>query len=234
MKKMLICNQKMFLTHDEALMLKNNLDALNIESNDFILCPSYLNFDIFKGYNIGAQNCFYEDTGAYTGEISAYQLHLNGIKYCLLGHLERRNKESLHEINLKIKACFRNSITPVLCIGETKLDKEMRRVYESIKKQLITILKGINLSYAERIIIAYEPEWANDKCIIEKETLEDTILFIKKVLSDLKIENYKLLYGGGITSNNIENVLTDSVDGYLIGSASTDIHEIKEIVKCIK
>ena len=235
MDKILICNHKMFLTPDEALMLKENMDNLNINSDNLIICPNFLDFDTFSNYNLGAQNCFYEDKGSYTGEVSAYHLHLKGIKYCIVGHLERRNVESLKEINLKVHACLRNSITPIICIGESRLDKEMRRTSESLKKQLITILKDINLSSYQEIMIAYEPSWTiGTGNIVKKEDLSDTAKFIKKILLDLKISNYKLLYGGGITGNNIKELLIDGIDGYLIGSASTNINELKNIIDCIK
>ena len=234
MNKILVCNQKMFLTSDEALELRKSLDTLTFENIDFIVCPSYLDFDTFKDYTLGAQNCFYEDRGAYTGEISAYQLYLKGIKYSIVGHLERRKYESLKELNLKVKACLRNSITPIICIGENKLDKEMRRVSETLKKQLTTILNDIKLTENQKIIIAYEPLWAiGSNNPITNSELVDTIKYIKKVISTLNIDNYNVIYGGSINKDTIESMPLDIIDGYIIGSSSTNIDELEYIIKCI-
>ena len=94
MKKILVCNQKMFLTYDEAVALKKEMDDVDFSKVDLIACPSYLNLDVFKNYNLGAQNCFYEDKGAYTGEVSAYDLSFKNVRYVIIGHYERRCYDS--------------------------------------------------------------------------------------------------------------------------------------------
>ena len=235
MKKMIICNQKMFLTYDEAKKLKNDLDELDLSSINLIISPSYLNMDVFKNYTLCAQNCHYEDKGAYTGEISAYDLELRGIKYCLVGHSERRVYDDLNTINKKVKAILRNSMTPILCIGENRLDLELRRKSEVIKKQIITAFKDVVLEEYNSIIIAYEPFWSvGTGKMLKKEDLEDTILFIKKVLDSINISNYKIVYGGSLDSKNINDIKSDLLDGYLLGSSSVSINEVKDIIKCIK
>lgn len=234
MKKLLVCNHKMFLTHDEALMLKNSMDDTDFSSMDLVVCPSYLNFDLFDNYNVGAQNCHYEDKGAYTGEVSAYDLNLRGIKYAIVGHAERRMYESNEDINKKVSSILRNMMTPILCVGETKIEKELMRTSEVLKKQLYTALDNITFGEDDEIIVAYEPVWAiGNEETLSKEEIEDTLDYIRKLLKQKDISNYKLLYGGSITASNIKSILSDKADGYLLGNASVNANELKEIIKCI-
>ncbi len=235
MKKLLICNHKMFLTYDEAIILKNKMNDINFDDVDLVVCPSYLNFDVFKDYTLGAQNCFYEDKGAYTGEISSYDLNLRKIKYSIVGHSDRRKYETNEEINLKVKSLLKNSMTPILCIGETKMDKELRRTSEVLKKQLYSALDGVVLDKSQELVIAYEPVWAiGTGNNLSKEQIEDTLMYLRKLLDLKEIHNYKLLYGGSVNKSNINFILNDIVDGYLLGNASINDDELKYITKCIK
>lgn len=223
----------MFLTYDEAVALKEEMDEVDFSKVDLIVCPSYLNLDVFKKYNIGAQNCFYEDKGAYTGEVSAYDLSFKNVRYVIIGHYERRSYDLDEVINLKVKAALRNMMVPILCIGETKIDKELRRTSEVLKKQLYKALDGVTST--DDVIIAYEPAYAiGSEKTVSKEEIEDTFKYIKKLLSEKNITNYKLIYGGSITSSNIKDILSSQIDGYLLGLASVNINELKTIVKCIK
>ena len=233
--KMIVCNHKMYLTHDEAVILNNNLRDVNINDIDFIICPSYLNFDVFNEYTLGAQDAYYEDRGSYTGKISAYDLSLRGIKYCIVGHSEQRAYDTDEVINLKIKAILRNSMIPILCVGDTKIDKELRRTSEVLKRQIIKGLKDISLDTNQFIVIAYEPRFLiGGKNTLSKEEIEDILMYIKKLLMAMNITKYKLLYGGGVSSSNIEKIKSESYDGYLLGSSSVDIDEIKNIINNIK
>ena len=122
-----------------------------------------------------------------------------------------------------------------MCIGETKIDKELIRTSEVLKKQLYKALEGILLDSKEKIIIAYEPVWAiGGEKTVSKEVIEDTFKYIEKLLKEKNIYNYKLIYGGSITSKNIKNILSDKIDGYLLGLSSVNIDELKKIIKCIK
>ena len=122
---------------------------------------------------------------------------------------------------------------PILCIGETKIDKELRRTSEVLKKQLYKALDGV--SSGDDVIIAYEPAYAigGEKPVL-KEEIEDAFKYIKKLLNEKNITNYKLIYGGSITSSNIKDILSSQIDGYLLGLSSVNINELKTIVKCIK
>lgn len=235
MKKMLVCNQKMFLTHDEAIILEDEMRNVDLTSVNLIVCPSYLNLDVFKNYNLGAQDAFYEDKGAFTGKVSAYDLSLVGVKYVIVGHSEIRGNDTDDIINKKVKAILRNSMTPILCVGETKIDRELRRTSEVIKRQLKLGLKDVILENSQEVVIAYEPCWAIGSGKHPDETsLEDAVLYIKNILKQINISNYKIIYGGSIGKYTTELLSNKLVDGYLIGSSSVVLDEFKMIIKCIK
>ncbi len=235
MGSLLVCNHKMFLTKDEAINLRNQFKDIDVTGIKLIVCPSYLNLSVFKDFNLGAQDAYYEDKGPYTAEISAYQLSLEGVRYCLVGHSDRKNIDTEKVINLKIKAMLRNSITPIYCIGETKYEKVLMKTSEVLKKQILSGLKDINLGKEEEIIIAYEPIWAvGTGKNIDKKELEDTVLFIRKILKSINIQNFKILYGGSVNSKTIKEISDVQLDGYLVGSNSVLFDELKEIIKCIK
>ncbi|MEE0699023.1 MAG: triose-phosphate isomerase family protein [Bacilli bacterium] len=235
MRKTLVCNHKMFLTYDEAEALEKSISTIQQSNVDLIICPSYLNMPLFKEYNLCAQDCFYEDKGPYTGQVSPYQLSLLGVRYVLLGHSEKREFDTDEIINSKVKATLRNGMTPILCIGETKTERDLMKTPEVLSKQLKVGLKGVSLSGSEEIFIAYEPRWVigGDKCLSKAE-IEDTFRYLKKILSQMNISSYKLLYGGAITANNVKNLMSDMVEGYLIGNSSVSFSELYKIIKCIK
>ena len=233
--KTIICNHKMYLTYDEAKRLKEEMSLIDLSNIELILCPSYLNFNIFKGYKLGSQDSFYIDKGPYTAEVSSYDLSLRGIKYSLVGHKDRRKYDDDKVINLKIKSLLKNSMTPILCIGESKLDKELMRTPEVLKKQLEKALNGICLEEYQTIYIAYEPSYLiglDNALSVDK--IIDTLDYIKKIVDFIGIKNYKLLYGGAVNSSNIKELLSDKIDGYLLGKSSVDINELEKIIKCIK
>lgn len=234
MSKILVCNHKMFLTYDEAVNLKDKMNQLDFGCIELIVCPSYLNMNVFSDYSLGAQNCFYEDTGAFTGEVSPRSLSLLGVKYCLVGHSERRRYDTNKEVNLKVGAILRNMMTPIVCVGETKMDKELMRTSEVLKKQLYSAIDGIKMQENEELIIAYEPVWSvGSGNNLSKQEIEDTLTYIRKLLKQKNIDNYKLLYGGSVNKDNIKSILSDKVDGYLLGNASVSYEELKSIIKCI-
>ena len=161
-------------------------------------------------------------------------MSLRGIKYVLVGHSERRKYDTEVDINNKVSAILKNNMTPILCIGETKIDKELRRTSEVLKKQLLTAIDKIDFQNENEIIVAYEPVWAiGSNQYLSKEEIEDTLEYIKKLLIQNNVLNYKLLYGGSINDKNIKEILSDKVDGYLIGNTSVDKVLLNNIVKCI-
>jgi len=185
--------------------------------NIVILCPPFTYLQKGNNYVLGAQNCFYKNEGAYTGEISPKMLKDLGCKYVIIGHSERREifKEDNECINLKIKICLENKLKPILCVGE-KLGGDRKQV-------LRAQLKGIN---NKNIIIAYEPVWAigtGKAC--ELEDILSSYNLIKKIAKENKV-----LYGGSVNSINAKDII-NITDGVLVGGASINKKEFLKIIK---
>ena len=231
MCKIIVCNQKMFLTYDDAKELSDSLKKYNDEN--LIVCPNFINMDLYSDFNVCAQNCHYENEGAYTGEVSAYHLKLKGVKYVLLGHSERRDIDTDLIINKKVMNAVKNNLVPILCVGETLSERSLNKTSEILRKQLNTGLKNVNK--ISNIIVAYEPRWLiGGTNVLTISEIKDTYEYISKVLKQIGMQNYKILYGGSVTDENIKDIMLDELDGYLIGSACTNIDKLDKIIKCIK
>lgn len=199
-----------------------------------IICPPFVYLSELKGLDLGAQNCFWEKEGAYTGEVSCSMLKSLGCKYVLVGHSERRKyfKED-KDVNKKVKAVLNAKLIPVFCIGETKEERNQNKTDAVLKEQISSGLDGVKLS---SIIIAYEPRWAigtGSPCDVEEA--QKMKLFIQKILSktygraSLKVP---ILYGGSVKSNNAKAYIQEAgFNGLLVGGASLDAKEFIKIVK---
>lgn len=222
----IVGNLKMYMTYDEITKYKDNIP------DNVIICPSSLFIPYFLNhkYEVGVQDVSMYDLGSHTGEISALQAKDMGVSYTLIGHSERRNKETDEEINKKIKKALENGLKVILCIGENKdEDKE-----EKLKIQLLNDLKEV--TNLENVIIAYEPIWCIGTGITpSNEQIEDTINFIQSIIYDNFKYSVKVLYGGSVDRNNINTLKKiDNVAGFLIGKASTDCVHLKEIVDSLR
>ena len=219
-------NNKSNLNKQEFSKYLDELNSINT-NNILILCPNYLNISNVSSTKVllGSQNVSMNKDGAYTGEVSAKQLRSYNVEYCLVGHSERRKyqNETDNEIYEKIIMLLQEHITPILCIGETKEERDNNKVEEVLDKQLNKLL-NINDEYKEQIIIAYEPVWSIGTGIIPtNKEIEDTILYIKK-----KLPNNKILYGGSANEENIDTLKQISIiDGYLLGGLSLNIDKLK-------
>lgn len=207
------------------------IDTFNkIESkNEVVVCPPTALLYLFENfrYSIGAQNCFSEEKGAFTGEISPKLIKDLGCKYVLLGHSERRVifGESDDFVFKKWNAAIANNLTPVVCIGEKLEDRNRWQdvLSDQLEKYLNTDLQGT--------IFAYEPVWSIGAGVIPSvEEIEAVMEFIKtKIGNSCK---YFLLYGGSVNSSNSHQILNcKNVDGLLIGGASLKIDEFKKIIE---
>lgn len=185
-------------------------------------------------YELCAQNGYYLDYGAFTGEVSFKQLHSMNINYSLIGHFERRKlfNENIKDIKMKLLSCINNKIIPILCIGEEKYDKDIFRVVKLVIEELETILKGITL---DKLIIVYEPFWTIGTSLYPKD--EDIELIhesIKKVCIE-HTKDVKVLYGGSVDKNNIKEILSvNNVDGVLIGTAGINPNNIIDMYNLVK
>lgn len=189
-----------------------------------------------KGTNVrfGAQNCHFESKGAFTGEISVGMIKELGSQYCLVGHSERRTLffETDESCAKKVKTLVENDIIPMLCIGETKAEREGKKTEEVIRKQL---KEGLSLFKGGKLSIAYEPVWAiGTGLVATPEMVRDAHKLIRQVLFNQLGEQLgavvPILYGGSVKPDNCLDLANiPNVDGFLIGGASLDPKSFAQI-----
>lgn len=214
------------------------------ENIDIIICPPSIFIPKIKknkSFDLGIQNVFWEDQGAFTGEISSKIARNFGVNYAIIGHSERRLylRETDEMINLKIRSVIKNNLNPILCIGETLKEKQQDKTSEIITKQLEKALKNIPKSKIQnqKFKIAYEPIWAIGTGITPTtDEIMSMELFIKKIISSLydrpTAEKISILYGGSVNSQNaLDFVDKTGMDGLLIGGASLNGSEFVRIVR---
>ena len=193
-----------------------------------------MNKKLSKKCEIGVQNVSFSEKGEYTGEISAKMLSDFSCSFSLVGHSERRQKfkETNEEINQKVLMCFENGIMPILCVGETKQEKDEGKTKKVLKTQLTKGLSGIPLS--KQFIVAYEPVWAIGTGLTPTpKEIEENIKYVKKVLEEnIKKIGITVLYGGSVNPQNAKELLNAScVDGALVGGASLNAKKFVDIGK---
>lgn len=239
MKKLIIANWKMKLNLHESLVLAKSLAVeLKGVKNSIVICPDYLALlplaEIFKNKQIilGAQDSAITDFGAYTGEVSPFNLKNIGVKYVILGHSERR--EHLHEnsaiINNKIKAALKNKLIPVLCVGEKLTERQNGQAKEVILDQLRRALIGVKL-INNTLVIAYEPVWSISpgKAIISAEAAE-MHQYIKEQAAKILKKSVVVIYGGSVDAKNIASFAAQkNIDGFLVGRACLKANEFIKI-----
>ena len=223
MKKVLV-NLKMYQTSKEEVEKYIN----DLKGENVILFPSFIYLEkyIENGFICGAQNISINYVGAYTSEISVKSLKDLNVKYVLIGHSEVRKNfnEKEEDINLKIKKALEYGLTPVLCVGETLEEYNNQKTKEVIKEKLIKDLDNIK----GKVIISYEPIWAiGTGKIPKKEEIENIVKYIKT------LTHQKVLYGGSVSLDNIENLNQTDVDGFLIGKAGLDVSCLKKIIEVV-
>ena len=230
---MIAGNWKMNTTLDDAVgLVKNMLPRLDeIKGIDKVVCPPYVSLAAVKeilkntSIKIGAQNVFYEEKGAYAGEISPDMLA--GIcDYVIIGHSERRQYfgETEEIIDKKIKAAMKNMLKPIFCIGESLEENEEGRTEEVLTRQCMASCD--RLYFFGGIVIAYEPVWAigTGKSATSEEA-NKTIGFIRQLIrhrqGDEIADSIRILYGGSVTADNITELMREpEIDGALFGGAS--------------
>jgi len=238
-------NWKMNTTLDEARKLVTDLKKnLNNSGNVItILCPPFVYLSeiqsllVNSNIHIGAQNIYFEEKGAFTGEISASMVS-DFCEFVILGHSERRSifGESNELINKKIHATLQNGLKPILCVGESQQQREDGLAEQIIQEQLSIGLNGVNR--IDNIQIAYEPVWAIGTGIAATPVIANEIMggIIKSTLlamyDEKQMNTVPLLYGGSVNSENIEDYVSMSgINGALIGGASLKVKEFTSIVQ---
>ena len=205
------------------------------------------NYKLPFNVSLGAQNCFWQNLGSYTGEISPLFLKQNNINYVLLGHSERRIylKETSEMINKKLLTALNSNLKVILCIGEDEKIhlKGEKSIKTFLRSQINNSLKDFNslpVSLKHNLIIAYEPIWAisgfGGKSPENPKVASGISLFIKNYLKDkYELNNIQVLYGGSLNSKNITNFLNyEALDGFLIGNSSVNESEVKELIQILK
>lgn len=230
-------NWKMYKTQAQALEFLQGfmLELDNIpEEREIILCAPFTDLaPLSKNLHgsrvqLGAQNVHWEEAGAYTGEIAGPMLAEIGVRYVVVGHSERRQYfgETDETVNLRLKAAQRYGLTPILCVGETKQQRDAGETELLIYTQLEKALAGVD---QEKLIIAYEPIWAigtGDTC--ESKEANRIIGLIRSRLSN---QNVPIQYGGSVKPTNIDEIMAQpEIDGALVGGASLEPDSFSRIV----
>ena len=229
MKKIIVINQKTYLTLKEAKNYGIDINDYIRTDQEVIICPSNIYIPYFTGkynFSLGSQNI---SPLEITGETTGKMLKSYNIKYTLVGHNERKNSlnETNKEINNKIKEAQKYNITPIAILGETYYQKELKKSGEMITKTLKEYLKDTN----DNIIIGYEPNYTfKEKQIPTKEHIEEIVTLIKNITKRKYNKEIKVLYGGNVSKENIKILeQIKNLDGYLIGRKAINIKDIKEI-----
>ena len=244
-RKVIAGNWKMNMLPNEAMAFIEGLAPLVKNSEaEVILCVPYT--DLFyslltaqdTNIKIGAQNMHWEESGAYTGEVSGKMLKSIGVEYVIIGHSERRQyfNETDETVNKKIKSAFANELKPIVCVGETLEQREAGKAEEIITNQTKIALDGLTEEQVENTIIAYEPIWAIGTG--KTATAEDANNSIKAIRNEIA-KNYGqniadkviIQYGGSVKASNAKELFsTSDIDGGLVGGASLKVEEFANIV----
>ncbi len=248
MRKPIIAgNWKMNKTPGETVSLIKDLIPLvaDVDKVDVVVCPPFVDLaaakDALAGSNIklGAQNMHFEESGAYTGEISPGMLLALGVEYVILGHSERRQYfgETDEGVNKKVKAALKAGIKPIVCVGETLEERESGITAEVVCKQTKLALLGLSEEEAAGIVIAYEPIWAiGTGKTATADDANDTIGAIrdavKQVYGGATAKAVRIQYGGSMKPSNASELMAKSeIDGGLIGGAALKAEDFAGIVK---
>ena len=242
--KYFIGNWKMFGVPKSINIIKKinffHLKDKNRKKYRIIITPPYILLETFSKYFknkkilIGSQNCYQKDHfSSNTAAISPYMLKSVGAKCTLVGHSDNRSEGDTNQmLKNKVKFALKNNLKVVFCVGENKVEKKNKKTFSVLKKQIIKVLE--KKLYKDNIIVAYEPIWSiGTGKIPTKNELEETIIYIKKILKQVfKKKNPAVLYGGSVDGNNVK-IFKDikEIDGFLIGGASKSSKKFIDIIK---
>ncbi|MDQ3646087.1 MAG: triose-phosphate isomerase [Actinomycetota bacterium] len=244
-------NWKMNKTHLEAIhfveQLGHELANYDPAKVEVVLCPPFTALrsvqttldDRHQSFGLGAQNMHHENEGAFTGEVSPPMLKSLRVKYVILGHSERREMfgETNETVNQKVRAAFAHDMLPIMCCGETDMERMNERTEAKVEAQIREGLEGLSEDQARRVVVAYEPIWAiGTGQTATPDDAQSTISFIRGVLTDLFSDDVssaiRILYGGSMKAGNTAALIGQTdIDGGLIGGASLDAAEFAALVK---
>lgn len=244
-KKLIVGNWKMHFTTGQSSLYLHKLEQ-NVASYrdvETVLCPNLLALQSLslqvnhRKFRLGAQNCHFQDEGAFTGEVSATQMR-GLVSYVIVGHSERRHifGETNKDVAQKVQAVLRNSMKPILCVGETKHERTEGETAHVIHDQVIAGLRNVSGDELENIVIAYEPVWAiGTGTFAAVEDAEKAAKLIRKHVKALfgaeAAGKVRVLYGGSVDADNASVFLRgQGIDGLLVGGASLNAKAFSAIV----
>jgi len=233
-KKLVAGNWKMNLTPSEARTFAAALAPKMAGGAEVVFCVPFVSIagviEAVKGtdVSVGAQNMYFEDSGAFTGEISAQMLISAGAKHVILGHSERRQLfgESDEIVNRKLVKALEQSLTPIVCVGESLKEREDGVTIELVRMQIKRAFLGIDAESAAKTVVAYEPVWAIGTGVTATtEQAEEVCAAIRALLCELfgseTSQQIRVLYGGSVTAANAQELFAQAnIDGGLVGGAS--------------
>ncbi|MGB9691487.1 MAG: triose-phosphate isomerase [Candidatus Sumerlaeaceae bacterium] len=246
-KPIIAGNWKMHKTRREAADLANALAAQlgTYEAVEVVLCPPYTALETVAAairgtrISLGAQNCHWADSGAFTGEVSAPMLVDVGCKYVIIGHSERRQyfAETDESINKKAQAAYKHGLTPIICVGETLEERQAGRTEQVVTTQIKGCLNGLPAEKVAQSVIAYEPVWAiGTGQTATKEQAQQLHALIRglvaKMFSPEVAGEIRIQYGGSVKPQNIRELMAQpDIDGALVGGASLEADSFASIVR---
>ena len=248
MRKVIIAgNWKLNKTPLEAIQLADELKRLVVDVSgvDIVVCPPFVDLqgvcEAVNEHNIdvGAQNVFWEDSGAFTGEVSAPMLKHLGVKYVIIGHSERRQffGETNETVNKRIRAALTHDLTPIVCVGENLAERGTNKTFDVIKKQCEGSLANLTAGEMERVVLAYEPLWAiGTGKTATPEQAQEVHAFIRQLLGKLfnadVAQSVRIQYGGSVAPENMATLMgKPDIDGALVGGASLKAPSFAAIIK---
>ena len=246
MRKPIIAgNWKMKNNIEESLKLVEEIKAINLSKDvEAVLCVPFTDLkDVkaaIKGSDIklAAQNMHWEESGAYTGEISPNMLNELGVDYVLIGHSERRQyfNETDETVNKKVISALAHNILPIICVGETLEERESNIEKQIVKDQVTKALKDVDKNAIEKVVIAYEPIWAiGTGKTASSDQANEIIAFIREIVGDIYSETEKqairIQYGGSVKPDNVVELMGKSdIDGALVGGASLKAEDFAKLI----
>lgn len=250
-KPIMAANWKMYKTHFEAIRfveeLRNRLTAQDYDRAEVVICPPFTAIRSVQTtidgddlpMAVGAQDMHWEQSGAYTGEVSPVMLAKLGVRYVIIGHSERREYfgETDENVNRKVKAALDHDLIPIMCVGESLDEREAGATEDKVRRQVRAGLQGVPSDRVGGIVIAYEPIWAiGTGRTASPEDAQATISTIRGVTRELAGPEpagaVRIQYGGSVKAGNIADLMAQpDIDGALVGGGSLDPQEFALIVR---
>jgi triosephosphate isomerase (TIM) len=246
-KKLLAGNWKMYGNPDQAVDLVESLKRLvsDVTDRDVLVAPPFPMLpavaERIRGTRLllGAQNVYWEDSGAFTGEVSAPMLRAVGCTHVIIGHSERRQyfNETDESVARRIRAALRNELTPIVCVGESLQERESGRTLAVTEGQVRGALGDLGASDVARLVLAYEPVWAiGTGKVATPEQAQEVHAAIRKTIGGLAgadvAAGLRILYGGSVKPDNVDTLMAQpDLDGALVGGASLKAEDFARIVR---